>query len=284
MKKLLLLAAPLITFSSLQAVLVVQEDFTSYATGEVANPGGDPVLGSYNGGTGWAAGWQYVNPSPGGTIIDYSWDSFTGYGHDSTRAFSSNDSATAQFKRELGTAIDVDAEGTYYFSYLFNNATGFTNIGFSNTINTPDTSILAGARWRDGAKDYELYFNGTGSGDTGVLANHTDYLIVGRIITSASDGGDSLAIAYYTAGQDVSTEANYGVDSNTIVASGDFSADFTRWGTVTLGGATGDNSKIGTFTLATDYQGAITAIPEPSTYVLLTSLFVGAIVALRRKA
>ena len=245
--KRLLMTAGLTAAFYAQAAVLVKEDF-NYPAGAITNPS------ALANGRGWSGGWGYVGSGTNLQIVDKTWASFPGYGFAATKALTTTDANGPQFARVIDAgAVNFTVPGTYYFSLLVDNE-NTVNAYFSGVTNNanPSSSAEAVVQWRDGAQqDFLGTLNTTAIGDTASLARDSDYLLVGKLVVSATTGADSLSFAYFSAGQDVRTEPVWGVDANSKIGAGNFDA-FNRFGLL-LSGAASNNPKIGNIVIGQSY-------------------------------
>jgi hypothetical protein len=237
---------------SARADVLVQEDFSSYANGSITTPS------ALTGGTGWSGGWGYVGSGTNLQIVDKIWPSFIGYGFAPTKAVTTADANGPQFSRLIDTsAVDFTVPGTYYFSLLVDNEETLRAYFTGVTSNsTPSSTAEAQLQWRDGAnKDFQATMNTVAIGDTAALPSDSDYLLVGKIVVSATSGASSLSFAYFSAGQNVRSEPAWGIDSNSISGSGNYDS-FNRFGLL-LNGSEGNNPMIGNIVIGQSYADVI---------------------------
>lgn len=272
MKKTLLTSTALLAASFSFASLIVVEPF-NYTVD--ANIGGVAATG-----TGLTGNWQRTF-TDGATAILRVYDAtgtdawatpsnyaFTPVG---TRVGTPVDQGnSAAVNLASAGQINFDANGVYYYSYLLRyGSDNRSRVSFGSSA-TPDLMRVQGIV--DGT--LRVYAGGDFTAGA-ALAGNADYLVVGRITTSA-DGNDEHRIWVYGSGatitlSDPGTAGSYASHSAAITGT----ASMLQFSNVI-------DASYGEFRMGTSWE-SVTVVPEPSTYVAIAGLFAVGAVLLRRR-
>lgn len=279
-KTRLLLIAGLTTSAILQGQITVFTESFDYPTGN------DAFLSESN--------WQADTSTPVGGVVTGAFSTAglhpLGSTDKAVRVFGGDKITTS-----IGTTASFDS--TYYFSYLLNTNNAETSLFQFRSSNNRQMEIgLEGNKFGVGVSTGDFGANGTSP-----VANGQEYFVVGAVRVDddgARFGQDSFSIAasIFTSGADAQAWAS-GVNTTTLTASDwDFSelnADFPTLGnaayafdSITLTSNSGiaiyDEIRIATDLGAVVGSGTV-AVPEPSTYALLSGLAMLGLVLFRRR-
>lgn len=173
-----------IFFSVSGHALDISEDFTYPSLSE-----GDAIVTAGSGGSGWKAGWEGNNQILYGTTAENNPVS-TKYGLVQEPGSGSLYSNTANY-RAISREFEHEISGEIWFSYLFRkggtgagglifNATGAHAKQDAGSSSPPEFQVAVDIEGQLG-----VILNGTGT-PAGAVANGTDYLVLGRMVTGAN--------------------------------------------------------------------------------------------------
>jgi len=300
MKKTVLIA--LCGFASTAFAISVYEGF-DYTAGQALNNsgGGGNVVG--NGGTGWGTNWfgnsGLTFNAVGSNTVSKTWSTPTNYNFTPTGSAMQQTTNSNVAYRGLTETVDFGADGTVYFSFLFNdaNTSGNFNFGFTDSTGGSNTASgpYLGIQFSSGSGQGMQAVSGAngGSKTSNFFGNNqysanTDYLIVGKILTFADGSSfDTIAFNLYAAGDTVAltdpgAAGNFTYSYGAAGMSG--SADRITFSSSNLGNDFSGNQSSSMITdelRIGDTWGSV-AIPEPSTLVLV-GLALGSLALFRRR-
>lgn len=262
------LLAAIAMVGSAHAQVVAYEGFTDYTS----------PLNTQGSGTssGWSGNWA-AGPNSGGTIqgtsdatlatgnlsapTDYVFASGSTSGTDADGQYISDIGGGAI--RTLGTNIDLGADGTTYFSALWNESGSGSlgNLGFK---------FLTSGSFGRAAFDFTTVSSqmllrtdntGTTAGGAAFTAG-SDYLIVGKIDATAA-GADTISLSIWENGTSIGSEpVTWAVSGN--VAAADQGVQLNR---LYLQGS-GNTDQFDEIRFGSSFAD-VTGVPEPSSFALL---------------
>lgn len=269
MKKLLpILFTGCCLFSVSQATVLVLESF-DYDNGALNNEATT--------GTGQTGDWR-LSPTNAGnatlSVADVTWATPTGYNlTPNNKGVGGVVGAAGAF--QLSSAIDFDANGEVYFSFLYRRPTASGSLGLIS-FNSGATE-KARAFQTAGGGSVNASIGDTLSGTGNAFPGTGDMLVVGRIVTAAA-GNDTLTLQITPSSGTVPVTftATTGVASAVTTGTADW---VYFWN---FGNADSTGAYFGEFRLGTTYAAVI---PEPRTYAALFGLLaLGFVIWRRRKA
>ena len=256
----LVLIGAFLAFSGSSHAAVIASDNFSYSVGEIAGQ---------NGGTGWSGAWNGVaaltEVDDPGVPLGYSAPGLAVNGGDrALRVSGNNDNAVSR-------SLASQNANTIFVSFLVRTSGAFTsndfgafwfdNVATGTHLQAPNIGMKADG---SGGLDFMSRLRlGNEVYSTASLAN-TSYLVVGRLSKSVAGPGsnyDRFALwVNPTTGEENTPDANAVVGSNI--------SSFNQIGIRTANLSSGEAFFFDSFLVATSYQEAIGAVPEPGTMTL----------------
>jgi len=239
---------------SASAAVTVYEGFDYAGASDVAGE---------TGGTGWSGAWSITGGSP--TVVaaydgvSLSNTAFTGAGFSPVGGSLKNDHDANGAQRSFANAIDLEADGAVYFSYLISMSepTVRDDVTFIGSDSPPFEVRLSNEVAATGG-------SGTFQSVNLGLTAGTTYFVVGKITTSAA-GNDFMSAKVYASGDTVSATEEFDVTSAGSAVGGTLTGIQFYQGD--SANNDGDPTTYDEFRLGTTWQSV--AVPEPASLALM---------------
>jgi hypothetical protein len=275
-KTLLLLAVGLGMAGSASAALIASTSFGGTAAAPTGNTGFSSSIWASTAGGATASSATFTAGDMSGTIPSaYTASGFTNTGN-YIQTYNSPAFAT------LSSTINVETEGTYYFSFLYrvNAAATVSNGGFSLYSGTTERVQIGMGSTVSNPNAMRISEVG-GSAGVALTASSsfvtgTDTIwVVGRIDTAI--GTDSVALRFFKGADAMVAEDFTGDQSTSLSLSIGANITNIRFNS---GGGTNPTQQFDEFRLGTTYADVV---PEPSTYAMFAGLMALGLVMIRRR-